>query len=135
MMETVFKFAATSTIGVLAFGFLLGLKHATEADHLVAVSTVVSERRGLVKSAIVGALWGLGHTISLGRVGYGLVLTLVFSFGLAATLTAVGMVFLYVGKAFGGMSIAQSWLVKALPVFSALVIACVGAAICYSSLG
>ena len=40
--------------------------------------------------------------ISLGRVGYGMILTVAFSFGLAATLTAVGLVFLYVGKAFGG---------------------------------
>ena len=73
--------------------------------------------------------------ISLGRVGYGLVLTLAFSFGLAATLTAVGLVFLYVGKAFGGSSLAQNRLVKTLPVFSAFVIACVGAVICYNSLG
>ena len=65
MTETIFAFAAASTIGVLTFGFLLGLKHATEADHLVAVSTVVTERRGLLKSAAVGAFWGLGHTISL----------------------------------------------------------------------
>ena len=72
--------------------------------------------------------------ISLGRVGYGLILTLAFSFGLAATLTAVGLVFLYVGKAVGGSSLAQNPLVKTLPVFSAFVIACLGAVICYNSL-
>lgn len=72
--------------------------------------------------------------ISLGRVGYGLILTLVFSFGLAATLTGVGLVFLYVGKAFGG-SLSGNRLVKAVPVLSALVIACLGAVICYSSIG
>lgn len=71
--------------------------------------------------------------ISLGRVGYGLILTLAFSVGLAATLTAVGLVFLYVGKAFGGSSLAQNPLVKGLPVFSAFVIACLGAVICYNS--
>lgn len=54
-----------TTATVLGFGFLLGLKHATEADHLAAVGTIVSERRGLFSSAIVGGLWGLGHTISL----------------------------------------------------------------------
>jgi nickel/cobalt exporter len=73
--------------------------------------------------------------ISLGRIGYGLVLTLVFSFGLAATLTAVGLIFLYVGKVFGGTSLSKSRFIKALPVLSALVIACVGAVICYNSLG
>ena len=72
--------------------------------------------------------------ISLGRTGYGLVLTLVFSFGLAATLTCVGLVFLYVGKAFGG-SLSGSRLVKAVPVLSAFVIACLGAVICYNAIG
>ncbi len=71
--------------------------------------------------------------ISLGRVGYGLVLTTAFSFGLAATLTAVGLVFLYVGKAFAGARFAESRIIKTLPVASAFVIACIGAVICYNS--
>ncbi|MBA2735671.1 MAG: hypothetical protein H0U50_02675, partial [Pyrinomonadaceae bacterium] len=72
--------------------------------------------------------------ISLNRVGYGILLTLVFSFGLAATLTAVGLIFLYVGKAFGNSGLAENRILKALPVFSAFVIACLGAVICYNSL-
>jgi len=72
--------------------------------------------------------------ISLNRVGYGLVLTLVFSFGLAATLTASGLAFLYIGKIFDRPGLAQNRIVKTLPVFSAFVIACLGAAICYTSL-
>lgn len=72
--------------------------------------------------------------ISKGRIGYGLVLTLVFSFGLAATLTTVGLVFLYAGKSFGGSKLGQNRIFKALPVFSAFVIACLGAVICYNSL-
>ncbi|HRH46158.1 MAG TPA: hypothetical protein PKY82_31230 [Pyrinomonadaceae bacterium] len=59
----------TSTFAVLAIGFFIGLKHATEADHLAAVSTIVSERKSLWSSAIVGGLWGLGHTISLVLAG------------------------------------------------------------------
>ena len=58
-----------STFTVLGLGFLLGLKHATEADHLAAVSTIVTTRRRLFSSAIVGGLWGLGHTISLVAAG------------------------------------------------------------------
>ena len=58
-----------STFAILGFGFLLGLKHATEADHLAAVSTIVTERRSLFGSAIIGGLWGLGHTISLFLAG------------------------------------------------------------------
>jgi len=72
--------------------------------------------------------------ISLNRIGYGIVLTLVFSFGLAATLTAVGLVFLYVGKFFDNPALSNNRIIKTLPVFSAFVIACVGAVICYNSL-
>ena len=62
-------FTATSTMAVLGLGFLLGLKHATEADHLAAVSTIAAERKSLWSSALVGGLWGLGHTISLTVAG------------------------------------------------------------------
>ena len=72
--------------------------------------------------------------ISLGRIGYGIILTIVFSFGLAATLTAVGLVFLYVGKFFDSPALSNNRIIKALPVFSSFVIACVGAIICYNSL-
>lgn len=72
--------------------------------------------------------------ISLGRLGYGLILTTAFSCGLAATLTAVGLIFLYVGKLFGGSAIGEYKIVKALPVLSAFAIACFGALICYNSL-
>lgn len=44
---------------------MLGLKHAVEADHLAAVSTIVSERKSLWGSSLVGGLWGIGHTLSL----------------------------------------------------------------------
>ena len=73
--------------------------------------------------------------ISLGRIGYGLILTIVFSFGLAATLTGVGLAFLYLGKAFGGTSLAQRRIFRVVPVLSAFVIACAGAVICYTSIG
>jgi len=72
--------------------------------------------------------------ISLNRIGYGIVLTLVFSFGLAATLTAVGLAFLYVGKMFDNPKLNNNPIFKALPVLSAFVVTCVGAFICYKSL-
>lgn len=72
--------------------------------------------------------------ISLGRVGYGLILTVVFSLGLAATLTAVGLAFLYFGKALGGTKLSNSRVVKTLPAFSAFVVACIGAIMAYNSL-
>lgn len=63
------------------FGFVLGLKHAVEADHLAAVSTIVSERRSLLSSSLVGGLWGVGHTISLFVVGLAVIL---FQFQISA---------------------------------------------------
>lgn len=54
-----------STASVLTFGLVFGLKHAVEADHLAAVSTIVSQRKSILSSSIVGGLWGVGHTISL----------------------------------------------------------------------
>ena len=53
----------------LGLGFVLGLKHATEADHLVAITTIVSEQRSIWRSGLVGALWGVGHTASLLAAG------------------------------------------------------------------
>lgn len=58
-----------STLSVLLIGFLLGLQHAVEADHLAAVSAIVSEKKNIFSASIVGGLWGVGHTISLFVVG------------------------------------------------------------------
>lgn len=58
-----------ATAMTLALGFVLGLRHATEADHVVAVSTLVTERRSLAAAAGVGVLWGVGHTIALIAAG------------------------------------------------------------------
>lgn len=57
------------TLAVLGIGFVLGLQHAIEADHLAAVSTIVSEKKNLLTASLVGGLWGVGHTISLFVVG------------------------------------------------------------------
>src|SRR6476646_6232917 len=63
-----------STFSVLVIGFVLGLQHATEADHLAAVSTIVSEKKNLFTASVVGGLWGVGHTISLFTVGLVIIL-------------------------------------------------------------
>jgi high-affinity nickel-transport protein len=59
--------------GLLALGFVLGLRHALDVDHLVAVTTIVSRRRGIFSSSLVGGLWGLGHTAALLAVATGVV--------------------------------------------------------------
>ncbi|MEO7917561.1 MAG: hypothetical protein ABIR16_07940 [Dokdonella sp.] len=58
------------TIGpVLALGFFLGMRHALDADHLVAVATIVSQERSIRAAAPIGILWGLGHTLTILVVG------------------------------------------------------------------
>lgn len=52
-------------LSLLAFGFLLGMKHAVEADHLAAVATLAARRGTLFGALRQGAAWGLGHTITL----------------------------------------------------------------------
>lgn len=69
MVELLALLTIGSTAGILGLGFFIGLRHATEGDHLAAVSTIVAERKSLWSSAIVGGLWGVGHTISLLAAG------------------------------------------------------------------
>ena len=52
-------------LAVLAFGFLLGLKHATDADHVVAVANIVRKERNIWQSIWLGASWGAGHSVPL----------------------------------------------------------------------
>jgi hypothetical protein len=68
----------TSGLAILAIGFLLGMRHATDPDHVIAVSTIVSRERSILKAALIGILWGVGHTFTILLVGAGIIL-----FGLA----------------------------------------------------
>lgn len=54
-----------SVLGTLALGFLLGVRHSLDGDHLVAISTIVGRERSIWRSSVVGAVWGIGHTTSL----------------------------------------------------------------------
>ena len=56
-------------VAVLSLGLFLGLKHATDADHVVAVTTFVSQESSLLRSCWIGAFWGVGHTLSLAIAG------------------------------------------------------------------
>jgi cytochrome c biogenesis protein CcdA len=59
-------------IGVL--GFVVGMRHATDADHVIAVTTIVSRHRSTASAALIGALWGVGHTLTILGVGAGIIL-------------------------------------------------------------
>ena len=54
---------------VAGLGLVLGMRHSMDADHLVAISTIVTRQRGLREAALIGALWGLGHTVTIFCVG------------------------------------------------------------------
>ncbi len=50
---------------VAGIGFLLGMRHALDPDHVVAVSTIASEQKSVWRSSLVGAFWGIGHAFAL----------------------------------------------------------------------
>ena len=56
-------------VTVAGVGFVLGLRHALDPDHVVAVTTLASQKTGARRTSLVGAFWGLGHALSLGVVG------------------------------------------------------------------
>jgi hypothetical protein len=61
-------------VSIIALGFFLGMRHATDPDHVIAVTTIVSRQRNLRHAAMVGMLWGLGHTITILVVGSSIIL-------------------------------------------------------------
>lgn len=87
---------------IAAFGtsLLAGMRHATDPDHVVAVTTIVARERSLWRAAGVGAMWGLGHTVTILAVGALLVgfkltvpprLGLSMEFAVAAMLVTLGV--------------------------------------------
>jgi high-affinity nickel-transport protein len=63
-----------SLFSVLLFGAVLGLHHALDADHVIAVSTVASRERALVGALRVAAFWGVGHALTVLIVGGSIIL-------------------------------------------------------------
>src|SRR5579863_7714773 len=61
-------------LAILAVGFFLGMRHATDPDHVIAVTTIVSNQRNTMRAALIGAFWGLGHTVTILVVGAGIIL-------------------------------------------------------------
>lgn len=88
-----------NALSAALLGFLLGLKHATDADHVVAVTTIVSRERTFARAARIGALWGLGHSVTVVAIGGALVVFRIvmpprvglgLEFGVALMLMALG---------------------------------------------
>jgi ABC-type nickel/cobalt efflux system permease component RcnA len=63
-----------SFAGIVLLGLFLGMRHSTDPDHVVAVSTIVSRERSVRHAALVGVLWGVGHTLTISVVGSAIIL-------------------------------------------------------------
>lgn len=59
----------TNFITILGLGFLLGIRHATDSDHVIAISTITARQKNVKSSAVVGGMWGVGHCIMVTLVG------------------------------------------------------------------
>ena len=84
---------------LISLGFILGLKHTFDPDHIVAISTIVSRNKNVKRSLLHGALWGMGHTITLLLTGS---LILIFKIVIPQKLTLtfellVGAVLVFLG--------------------------------------
>ena len=61
-------------VTVILLGLFLGMRHSTDPDHVVAVSTIVSRQGSIRSSATIGLLWGLGHTLTIFLVGSAIII-------------------------------------------------------------
>ena len=84
---------------IVLLGFFLGVRHATDPDHIIAVTTIVARHRRKAGAAMIGALWGVGHTLTIVVVGAGIILlgwVVPARVGLALEL-AVGLMLIVLG--------------------------------------
>ncbi len=63
-----------SFVGIVLLGLFLGMRHSTDPDHVVAVSTIASRERSVRQGALIGMLWGVGHTLTIFFVGSAIIL-------------------------------------------------------------
>jgi ABC-type nickel/cobalt efflux system permease component RcnA len=87
------------TVSLLVFGFLLGLKHAVEADHVAAVATLASRSSSLKDHVVLAGSWGIGHAATIVAasaviVGLGLSLP---AYAATTVETAVGLMLVALG--------------------------------------
>jgi hypothetical protein len=61
-------------LSISLLGFFLGMRHATDPDHVIAVTTIVSRERNIFHAALIGVFWGLGHTLTILLVGSAIIL-------------------------------------------------------------
>ena len=125
----------TSGLAILVIGFFLGMRHAADPDHVIAVSTIVSREHSLAKAGLIGVLWGCGHTVTIVAVGAAIILfglavpvrvglTMEFSVGVMLITAALALPFSFTGYEF-------PWLTRGLVVASGLLSEGFGLFVCY----
>ncbi len=67
-----------SIVSILAVGFFLGIRHATDPDHVVAIATIITRQQSISRAALIGICWGAGHTLTIVALGVAIIV-----FGLA----------------------------------------------------
>lgn len=102
---------------ILALGFFLGMRHATDPDHVIAVSTIVTRHRRPRQAALIGLAWGLGHTVTILAVGAGIILLgwviparvgLSLEFSVGIMLVVLGVITLRAGLRGVGEQVAEA---------------------------
>jgi hypothetical protein len=100
------NFEVTAPLGIALLGLLMGMRHATDPDHVIAVTTIVSRERRLTAASRIGIIWGLGHTLTVWAVGAAIIIfkiAIPMRLGLAMEFAvAVVLILLGVG-AFAGL--------------------------------
>jgi sulfite exporter TauE/SafE len=61
-------------LSIVAIGFFLGMRHATDPDHVIAVSTILTQQANTKRAALIGVFWGVGHTLTILAVGTAIIL-------------------------------------------------------------
>ena len=59
---------------IVLVGFFLGMRHATDPDHVIAVTTIVTRQKSMVHASLIGILWGIGHTTTIFVIGTAIIL-------------------------------------------------------------
>ena len=94
------NFETTAPLGIALLGLLMGMRHATDPDHVIAVTTIVSRERRLFAASRIGIVWGLGHTLTVLAVGTAIIvfkiaipirLGLAMEFAVAIVLILLGL--------------------------------------------
>jgi hypothetical protein len=121
-----------SLLPTLLLGIVLGMRHATDADHVVAVTTIVTRQRRVWDAIRIGALWGVGHTVTILLVGSAIIVLKIVippRLGLAMEfVVAIMLIGLGAYNLIGGQRLAVGVLSSIRPVLVGIVHGLAGSA-------